>query len=96
MWWLYPLVFCAELLWSFVSNKVNINVIKRKPLQAWLYGIVCAIMSWTVPAIVYLWTQDISYAIPSILGDSLGDFLSARKKPRTKKRKMMWLWAKTK
>jgi len=87
MWWLYPVVFASELLWSWVSNKVNINVIKKKPLQAWLYGLACAIMSWVVPMIVYLWTEDWTYCVPAILGDSFGDFLSARKNPKTKKKR---------
>ena len=37
--------------------------------------------------IVYLWTEDWTYCIPAILGDSFGDFLSARKKPKKLQRK---------
>ena len=77
MWWLYPVVFATELIWSWVANRVNISVIKRKPLQAWLYGLACSIMSWVVPMIVYLWTEDWTYAVAGVLGDSLGDLLSA-------------------
>lgn len=84
MW--HVAIFILEFGWSWVSNQVNLSVVKRKPWKAGTYGLLSAIVSWAVPIWVYLYTQDWTFAIPAVLGDALGDIVSASRKQKHKKK----------
>jgi hypothetical protein len=81
---LYVGVFIVELVWSWLSNRANLSVIRRKPWRAGTYGLTSATMAWAIPMWVYLYTKDWTYAIPAILGDACGDWLAAYRKPKKK------------
>jgi hypothetical protein len=82
--WLYLAIFGIEFIWSWVSNQVNLSVVKRKPWKAGTYGVVSASISWAVA--IWVLTQDPWAAIPAIIGDTLGDIVSASRKQKRKKK----------
>lgn len=84
--WLYILIGLLEFGWSWVSNQVNLSVVRRKPWKAGAYGLVSAMVSWAVPIWIYLYSQDWSYAVAAIVGDALGDFVAASRKQKRKKK----------
>lgn len=84
---LYLGVFIIELIWSLLSQRANLSVVKRKPWKAGAYGLISAAMSWSIPMWVYLYTKDWTYVIPSVLGSAAGDTLAAYRQPKKKPRK---------
>ena len=79
-------IFCLEILLSFLLNKSSISILTRKTSLTVKLSLLAGILYWVrlfIVAKVSDW--DIGLMGASILGDTFGDYLVARRKPKRKK-----------
>ena len=89
--WFYPLliliIFITEIVLSFLLNTTSIAILARKVGLTVRVSLICGILYWTRLYIVAkLSDWDIGLMLASIMGDTIGDYLVAKRmiKPRKK------------
>ena len=85
MWYLYPLIFVIVCVWSFAANRTAQYVIRRKPWHTVAWSLTAEILERTETVLVLIpvvLERDLTFMIPSVIGNILGDYLAARKKPK--------------
>jgi hypothetical protein len=91
---IYAILFAVELLWSYFSNSLNVNVLTRRKRYVLLCGTISSAIGWILPYIVYVEMKDWHLMIPAIAGSVMGDLLVASRKlkPKSQKEKKVDEW----
>ena len=87
---MYLLVFAIVCIWSFAANRTAQYVIRRKPWHTVAWSLFAEVLERTETILVIIpvvLERDITIMVPSVLGNVLGDYLAARKKPKKRKPK---------
>jgi len=85
--WLFAIIaFIIEIALSYVANRTNIAVISRKPKKVIFWSLLTTGLGRGSLLIMGgLSDWNLLVLIASALGDTLGDWLAASRKPRKKK-----------
>lgn len=78
-------MFIIVCTWSFCANRAAQYVVKRKPWHTVAWSLTAEILERTETILVIIpvvLERDYTIMIPSILGNIVGDFLAARRKPK--------------